>query len=144
MHLCVKISTTFMAPIAFAVAVTTVLFNWRVHHNVHEVLDCFASYVCVCVCRKEIIHVTTYSDSKTKATEKKELKNNNEIELNEIATLHAHSHTATINVRPEKKTASKGFRSSMKCICYFHRKTNCARTHVHIHAETENYWIFNG
>lgn len=50
MHLCVKISTTFMAPIAFAVA--TVLFNWRVHHNVHEVLDCFASYECVCVVKR--------------------------------------------------------------------------------------------
>lgn len=42
MHLCVEVPAIFAATIAVViVVVATVHFDWRVHHNVHDVLDCF-------------------------------------------------------------------------------------------------------
>lgn len=48
MHLCLEISIIFVATTAIADA--SVLFDWRVHHNVPEVLDYYAARTCVCVC----------------------------------------------------------------------------------------------
>lgn len=60
MHLCVEISIIFVATTSIAVA--GVLSDWRVHHNVPEVLDYFATRASAFVCRKEVSPVT--ADSK--------------------------------------------------------------------------------